>query len=136
MKVVVDTNVLAYHLLGTPRYAQEAARLLAAADDLLAPALWEAELGNVIWMACRSGALANEQAPVKLSLAARLGVRSVAIRELWHGALLRSLRSGVALYDTLFVELAEREQAELATFDTRLVQAFPGIAMRPREVTR
>ncbi len=134
MRVVVDTNVLAYHLLGTSRFSTEAAGLLDAADELMAPALWEAEFGNVIWMACRSGVIANEQAPVKLSLAARLGIRSIATRELWQGALLRSLQSGVALYDTLFVELAEREQVKLATFDRRLVQAFPRIAMRPREI--
>jgi hypothetical protein len=43
-------------------------------------------------------------------------------RALWHGALLRSVETGVAVYDTLFVELAEREGAPLVTFDQRPVE--------------
>lgn len=134
MRVVVDTNVLAYHLLGTPRFASEAGKLLGAADEILAPALWEAELANVVWLAARTGVLPESEAPARLSLAGRLGVQSVPIRALWQGALLRSLQSGVAIYDTLFVELADRERLVLATFDRRLARAFPAVAKRPAEV--
>ncbi len=134
MRVVVDTNVLAYHLLGTPRFATEAAALLGAADEILAPALWEAELVNVIWMAVRAGVLPPQEVPSRLSLAAGLNVRSISVRSLWHGALLRSLQSGVTVYDTLFVELADRERLALATFDRKLIQAFPLLAKRPQEV--
>jgi predicted nucleic acid-binding protein len=134
MKVVLDTNVIAYHLLGTPRFAAETAAILGAAEEILAPALWEAELANVIWMAVRAAVLPAEEAPARLALAARLGVQSVPVRTLWHGALVRSLQSGVAVYDTLFVELADRERLTLATFDRRLIQAFPSVAKRPREI--
>jgi predicted nucleic acid-binding protein len=37
----------------------------------------------------------------------------------------------VAVYDTLFVELAVREHLPLATFDAALLKAFPNIAVRP-----
>ena len=134
MKVVVDTNVVAYHLLGTPRFAAEAAAFMGAAEEILAPALWEAELANVVWMAVRAGVLAPKEAPAKLALATRLGLRSVPVRTLWHGALVRSLQSGVTVYDTLFVELADRERITLATFDRKLIQAFPALAKRPREI--
>jgi predicted nucleic acid-binding protein len=134
MKVVLDTNVLAYHLLGTPRFAGEAAAVLGAADEILAPAPWEAELANVVWMAVRLAVLPAREAPARLALAARLGVRSVPVRSLWRGALLRSVRSGVAVYDTLFVELADRERLSLATFDRKLIRAFPAIARRPRDL--
>lgn len=136
MKAVVDTNVLAYHLLGTPRLAAESEALLEAADEILAPSLWEAELANVVWMAARSGVISMQEAPARLALASRLGVNSVAVRTLWHGALLRSLQSNVAVYDTLFVELADREGVALATFDRKLTQAFPKLAKRPRELGR
>ena len=136
MKAVVDTNVLAYHLLGTPRFAAEAESLLGSAEDILAPSLWEAELANVVWMAARAGVISAQEAPARLALASRLGVRSVAVRTLWHGALLRSLQSNVAVYDTLFVELADREGVALATFNRRLTQAFPKLAKRPRELGR
>jgi predicted nucleic acid-binding protein len=40
----------------------------------------------------------------------------------------------VAVYDTLFIELADRERLTLATFDRKLIQAFPALAKRPREI--
>jgi predicted nucleic acid-binding protein len=134
MRLIVDTNVVAYHLLGTPRFAAEAAAILGAAEEILAPALWEAELANVIWVAVRASAMPAQEAPSMLTLAARLGVRSVPIRTLWHGALVRSLQTGVSVYDTLFIELADRERLTLATFDRKLIQAFPALAKRPREI--
>jgi predicted nucleic acid-binding protein len=134
MRLVVDTNVVAYHLLGTPRFAAEAAEFLKGAEEILAPALWEAELANVIWMAVRVNVLPAQEAPSRLALAARLGVQSVPIRSLWHGALVRSLHSSVAVYDTLFIELADRERLTLATFDRKLIQAFPALAKRPRDL--
>ena len=50
---------------------------------------------------------------------------------LWQGALVRAHQSGVAVYDTLFIELAARERLRLATFDAALLKAFPNIAARP-----
>jgi predicted nucleic acid-binding protein len=41
----------------------------------------------------------------------------------------------VAVYDTLFVELAARERLPLATFDAALLKAFPDIAVRPAAIT-
>lgn len=136
MRVVVDTNVVAYHLLGTPRFAAECGECLSAADEILAPALWEAEFANIVWMAVRTGALPPQEAPAKLSLAGQLGLQSVPVRALWQAALLRSVQTGVAVYDTLFVELADREHLALVTHDRRLLQAFPTIAKRPRDMTR
>jgi hypothetical protein len=91
---------------------------MGAADEILAPAPWEAELANVVWMAVRIAVLPVREAPARLALAARLGVRSVPVRALWQGALLRSVQSGVA------------------TFDGRLIRAFPAIARRPRDLYR
>jgi predicted nucleic acid-binding protein len=135
VKTVVDTNVVAYFLLGTPKFAAEAREFWHHADELLAPALWEAEIANVVWMAARAKVIGEQAASAKLGLAARLGVQSVNNRTLWHGALARSLSSGVAVYDTLFVELADREGAPLATFDERVLKAYPKIAKRPRELS-
>ena len=103
----------------------------AASGSSLAPALWEAEFTNVIWMSVRAGAVAIGDAPIKLELARRLGIHTVPVRSLWHGALLRAMQAGVAVYDALFVELAEREGVSLVTFDKRILQAWPGIARRP-----
>lgn len=131
VKAVVDTNVVAYLLLGTEPFAAEARRCLASLTSPMAPALWEAEIANVLWMAIRSRVLPAEEGPGRLTLAVRLGIESVPTRTLLRGALLRSVTSGIAVYDTLFVELARREACPLATFDRAVLKAFPDIAARP-----
>ena len=133
MRAVVDTNVIAYYLLHSPDHEIETREFWAGLREPLAPALWEAELSNVIWMSVRSGVVTPGDAPMKLELARRLGINTVPVRSLWNGALLRAIESGIAVYDTLFIELAERENLSLVTFDKRLLQTWPGIARRPGE---
>ena len=136
VRVVVDTNVVAHLLLGTEGVVDEARACFDAVSNLMAPAHWEAELTNVVWMAVRAGILRPEEGPVRLSLARRLGVESVTTATLCQGALLRSVTSGVAVYDTLFVELAARTGCPLVTFDKAVIKAFPEIAFRPRNLPK
>jgi predicted nucleic acid-binding protein len=131
MKAVVDTNVIAYLMLGTERFVDEARGIMAALDEAWAPALWEAELANTIWMAVRHKVLPLDEAANRLKLAGGLGIHTVPSRTLWQGALVRANDANVAVYDTLFVELAVRERVPLATFDGGLLKAFPAIAVRP-----
>jgi len=134
MKAVVDTNVVAYFLLGTKSFVDEARHGLESVADPVAPAHWEAELTNVLWMAVRAGVLPAEEGPVRLGLARRLGIESVATSTLCQGALLRAISTSVSVYDTLFVELASRISAPLVTFDKAILRAFPDIARRPRDL--
>jgi predicted nucleic acid-binding protein len=129
---VVDTNVVAYYLLGTEPFVDEVRQFWRAVEETWAPAHWEAELANAIWMAVRSGTLPREEGYQKLDMASRLGVQAVSIRTLWQSALTRALDSSVAVYDTLFVELAAQRNLTLATFDAELLKKFPEIAKRPR----
>ena len=131
MNSVVDTNVVAYYLLGTERFVDEARAFISDLEEAWAPASWEAELANVLWMAARQDVLSLADAATRLTLADRLGIQSVDNRTLWQGALVRAHRTNVAVYDTLFVELAARERLPLATFDGALLKAFPDIAVRP-----
>ena len=133
MTAVVDTNVVAYYLLNTQAHAEESRLALDRASTLLAPMHWEAELTNLVWMAIRGGVLDETDGPVRLGLAKRLGVESVATSTLCHGALLRALATGVTVYDTLFVELAARSRCPLLTFDKAVLRAFPDVAIRPRD---
>jgi predicted nucleic acid-binding protein len=134
VKAVIDTNVVAYLLLGTPAFVEEARAALDTVTSPLAPAHWEAELTNVVGMAVRSGVLPVAEGPVRLSLARRLGIETVATGTLCQAALLRAVASGIAVYDTLFVELAARTGCPLVTFDKALLKAFPNIALRPRDL--
>ena len=136
VKAVVDTNVVAYLLLGTDRFVDEARDFVAVLDEAWAPALWEAELANVIWMAVRHKVLPLDEATKRLTWAGGLGIHTVANRTLWQGALVRSHDANIAVYDTLFVELAVRERVPLATFDNAVLKAFPTIAVRPGTLAR
>jgi len=99
-------------------------------DEPIAPAHWEAEFANTVWFAVRAGILRPEVGLQRLEAASRLDIQSVSIQTLWHGAVARSIASGVAVYDTLFVELAAREGMALVTFDSKVLAAFPDIAKR------
>lgn len=131
MTVVVDTNVVAYYLLGTEPFVDEARQFWQGVDQTTAPAHWKAELANVVWMAVRTGILPSTEGHRRLDFASRLRVRSVSIRTLWQAALATALTSGVAVYDTLFVELAKRRRVPLMTFDTKVLSSFPDVAQRP-----
>ena len=65
MTAVVDTNVVAYYLLGVPEFVDESRACLARVTTALAPSHWEAELANVVWMAVRGGVLSAQDAPAR-----------------------------------------------------------------------
>ena len=134
MRAVVDTNVIAYFLLGTAGFRDECERFWREVNEPVAPASWEAELTNVLWMATRKHLVDLPEALHRLELAKGLGIRSVAVSSLWSGAFARAHASGIAAYDALFVELADREAVPLATFDEPVMRAFPRLAMRPRRM--
>jgi predicted nucleic acid-binding protein len=135
LRVIVDTNVVAYYLLATEPFVEEVRAFWHRPLDPAAPTVWEAEVSNVLWMAARKGVIDKRRALRLLGLAARLGIQSVPTRRLWRGALTRALNSNVAAYDTLFVELAVRERKPLVTFDAQLLGAFPDVAVRPISLT-
>lgn len=136
MKAVIDTNVVAYHLLGAESFADEAGVFLRSVGEAFAPASWAAKLANVVWMAVRGGVIPKREASRRLYLASRLQVRSVSVRLLWRGALARSIESNLAVSDTLFVELAMRRRLPLVTFDRKLLRTFPNLARRPVEFSK
>ena len=121
--------------MGTEPFADETRRFVEAITDGFAPAVWEAELANVVWMAIRHGVVSEEDGLARLRVAEGPGVRSVLPRTLWLGTLVCSINSGIAVYDTLFVGMAYRERLPLATFDRALLEAFPTIVARPRDLS-
>lgn len=134
MNAVVDTNVVAYYILGTEPFRAECSRFWHRVQDAVAPASWEAEITNVLWLAARSEVLELPEALHRLELVKALGVRSIPLPSLLQSALVRASLTNVAVYDTLFVELAERESLPLVTFDGAVLETFPQIARRPAEI--
>ena len=135
MKAVVDTNVIAHLLLGTEAFVDEARTCFEAVSNPVAPAHWEAELTNVVWMAIRTGVLPAEEGPVRLGLARRLGIESVATATLCQGALLRAVTAGVPVYETrCSSNWPSCTGCPLVTFDKAMLRAFPDLARRPRDL--
>lgn len=134
MNAVVDTNVIAYYLLNTEPYAEECRQFWRRIAGVTAPASWQAEILNVLWMAVRTKVISSDESLRKLRSAARLGIHAVPVRQLWRGSLIRAVQSGLSPYDILFVELAVRRKIKLATFDSQLLRAFPDVAMRPSAI--
>jgi predicted nucleic acid-binding protein len=132
--VVVDTDVIAAALLGEPRRGREAGRLLVSRHELLAPAHWQAELANVVWKATVLGRLPIERVDPVMAAASRLPVVSVAVSTLWRGAVARAIAVGHPVYDTLFVELAEREGTRVVSYDRAFKEKFPGLVVGPAAV--
>lgn len=128
---VVDTNVVAYYLLRTEPFAEEATAFWNSAGVVYSPASWEAEMVNVFFLAIRAGVLEVQEGLLRLRLVRQLNIVSVPVRDLWEGALVRASASDHPAYDTVFVELAERLNLPLATFDKGILRKFPDIALRP-----
>lgn len=89
MKAVVDTNVVAYFVLRTRPFADEATDFWQITDSVYAPSVWEAEYANIIWMAVRSKLIEQDEAP------GRLRIASPANRSSLH-TLLQSAMCGLA----------------------------------------
>jgi len=85
-------------------------------------------------MAVRTKVITSEDSVTKLKAAASLGILIVPVRQLWRGALRRSIDSEISAYDILSIELAIRRKQKLATFDRQLLRVFPDIAKRPSEL--
>ncbi len=132
LSAVVDTNVVAYYLLASEPFVDEVSAFWRRVSEAFAPASWEVELANLLWLAVRAQVLDLAQAQRRLELARQLGISTTPVCDLWMSALALAAASGQPACDTVFVELALRLELPLVTFDRRLLEAFPTVARRPQ----
>jgi predicted nucleic acid-binding protein len=92
--------------------------------QLLAPALIEAEIGNVLWKAVRRKRIGQAEAENSLRRFAELGIQTVPTFELLDRALQIAVDCDRSFYDSLYVALALATKTELITADERLVSAL------------
>lgn len=125
--IVVDTNVLAYLYLPGDRTAQAEA-LYGRDDDWAVPVLWRSEFRNILAGYLRRDQLQFEQALALIGEAEALvagreyEVSSLDVMELVRG-------SDCSAYDCEFVALAKSLGVALVTADTKLLKAFPRVAI-------
>lgn len=127
--LVADTNVLIELFLPTQNSA--AVQQWRAADkDWRLPALWVFEFRHVLLKYLRAERLDLDVAMANLMEAERLFLsqtRSVSSAD----ALQLAIRHGCSSYDAEFVVLAKELRCPLLTFDRKLLQLFPDLAVKP-----
>ena len=127
--LVADTNVLIELFLPSDN-AKAVQSWRAAHEDWRLPSLWLFEFRHVHLKYLRAGllgldaALENLTAAERLFLSSTLSVDSSKALQLAH-------HSGCSSYDAEFVVLAQQLQCPLLTFDRKLLQLFPEVAVQP-----
>jgi predicted nucleic acid-binding protein len=129
LTVVVDTNVLTELFL--PTQNGDVVQLLWDADrDWRLPQLWVCEFRHVHLKYLRAGHLDLSTALNNLALAEEAFMPlTVSIES--AGALQLAHSHGCSSYDAEFVLLAQLLACPLLTFDRKLLQLFPDVAVKP-----
>lgn len=129
--VVLDASFVLRYVLHTGAPRPNPAGLQALADcELIVPPLWNAEVANVLAMAERRGAAPPER--IGQALAAILALApTVDGTPIDVPRNLDCARSyNLSAYDSLYLELALRRRAALATFDAEMIAAAPRAGVR------
>lgn len=130
--VIVDTNVVAYAVLGPADLREVAWRALADVDEVAVPDLFFAEFGNVVWQWARRLEVGAAEFLGALDHGEAIVERVLPAERLWRAAVGLALRRDHPVYDAVFVAAAERAGTKVLTFDRRLLAAFPGLAVDAR----
>ncbi|MEY3768353.1 MAG: hypothetical protein RLZZ11_1423 [Cyanobacteriota bacterium] len=129
MTVVVDTNVLAALLLPTVS-SLDLEDQLRRDPDWKVPPLWRSEFRHVLLKHVRAGLMSPD-------LAISLWHKTLERLELCEHLVLGekvldlAIRHGCSSYDAEFVVLAQELSCPLLTFDRKLLQLFPTVAVQP-----
>ena len=125
--IVVDTNVIAYlHLSG--EFTSRAEALLQKDPEWVAPLLWRSELRNLLAGYLRRKTLSFDEAREVQAEAESLMAGSE--YEVDSQRMLELVRdSECSAYDCEFAALAMRLNVKLATSDSKLLKAFPKLAI-------
>lgn len=125
--IVVDTNIVAYLYLESELTARAEAQLKSD-PDWAVPLLWRSEFRNILAGAMRREALSFDEARQILTEAESL--LAGAEHEVGSQQVLELVRdSDCSAYDCEFVVLAKQLGVRLVTMDSKLLKAFPKLAL-------
>jgi predicted nucleic acid-binding protein len=119
MTLVVDASVAAKWVLPEPD-SPRAEALRRIENELIAPVLILAEIGNAIWKRTRKQELTAARAVESIGTATALIDRLHGLEPLVARATEIAVSLDHSIYDCFYLALAERERVGLATADTRL----------------
>ena len=129
--VVLDASFVLRYVLHTdgPR-PHPAGLALLRHCDLIVPALWNAEVANALVQAERRAAVPAQR--IGAALATILALEpAVDAQPVDVARNLECARAhGLSAYDSLYIELALRRRAALATYDAAMIAAAPRAGIR------
>lgn len=125
MRLVVDASIAVKWFIPEV-HAEAARRALRDENELLAPDLIWAEVGNVFWKKCRRGELAGDVARNCLRDFRAAPIMVSASEALVDAAWEVAGRFGRSFYDSLYVALAVHKACPLLTADRKLHARFAG----------
>lgn len=131
---VVDASVVLKWFV--PEIHSDAARrLLAGAHQYVSPDLLFPEVGNAVWKKVRRGELTAEEGRRLVADVSGIAVETVSTRDLLIDAHALAVRTGLTVYDAMYLALAVRLRTEMVTADDKLgrtVAAHPMTAAHVR----
>lgn len=128
--IVVDANIISYFLIRDDKFTGIVDRLFDYDPDWLAPRLWLDEYMNVLTTHVRSSGMDANISLELLSDAIDL-MRDKSFEVIPDRVMSVAKRLGCSAYDAQYVSLAEDMGLKLYSFDRRLVQRCPDIAIIP-----
>jgi predicted nucleic acid-binding protein len=118
---VVDASLVIKWLV--PEADSDAARRwLDASHDYLAPELLFPETGNAVWKKVRRGELSPDDGQQLATDLSAIAVETVSMRGLLPDAHALALRTGVTVYDAIYLALAVRLETQVITGDDRFAR--------------
>jgi predicted nucleic acid-binding protein len=127
--LVVDASVAVKWVVAEPN-SDRALALLTGGQVFAAPSLIVGEIGNVAWKRARGGLISRDDAIAVVRVAVDLVSTIVPAEELYARALHLAIDLDHPIYDCFYLALAVREEARLATADTRLAALAARLALR------
>ena len=120
---VLDASVAAAWLLPDEESAvSDAARNRLVPDGAIVPQLWHLEIRNILLMSVRRRRISAQDMHDRLEALQELPISDDTSADL-HVALTLAEAHHLTLYDAVYLELASRRNAALATLDKALAQA-------------
>jgi len=96
----------------------------------IAPSLWKSEVRNALTGHVRHGTFSLHEGFQRAVESENLMFETREMRD-HHSILTVALESGCSAYDSEFIALALDTGLPLLTYDRKLINAFPGIAITP-----
>jgi len=129
--IVVDANIIA-QMTFPGQFSTEVNALHEKNPEWVAPAVWKVDFLNILALYFRKGVIDQGQASTALDVAERLiGSRehTVDAKEILQCI----VASPCSAYDGEFVVLAQKLGTKVITYNRKLIQQFPDLALTPEE---